>query len=279
MVEWYFDYLTHRNLYLTLHGITVGISVSTGFPQGGVASAKFWIIAFNMALKIINSFGINGTAFADDCAALVNGVRLKSMVLKMQKMLDSLVKWGKKCGLIFNSQKTVVVFFSRRRKTLPICLRIGGRDINYSANVKYLGVTLDSKLTWQLHIRNKIVNAKKLLMLALKAVRSNWGPNSKLSKWAYTGIVRPMISYASMCWSHEIYSAKIQKELLKIDRLALLAISQVAPSSPTRGLAVIYDLMPLHLFLEPPAIMSFFRLARLLPLGWNSQNKASFDQP
>ena len=75
MVEWYFDYLTSRNLFFRLHGTTTGITVGTSFPQGGVASAKFWIIAFNMAVTIINSFGINGTAFADDCAALIGGVR------------------------------------------------------------------------------------------------------------------------------------------------------------------------------------------------------------
>ena len=30
--------------------VTIGI----GFPQGGVCSAKFWIIAFNRAIEIIN---------------------------------------------------------------------------------------------------------------------------------------------------------------------------------------------------------------------------------
>ena len=116
------------------------------------------------------------------------------MILKMQKMLDSLVKWGQKCGLVFNPQKTVVVLFSRRRKPPPLCLHIGGKDLDFSNEVKYLGVTLDKKLMWQTHIRNKIANAKKLLMFLLNAVRTNRGPCPKLSKWAYTGIVRPMVS-------------------------------------------------------------------------------------
>ena len=28
------------------------------FPQGGVCSAKFWIIAFNEAIEIINNMGV-----------------------------------------------------------------------------------------------------------------------------------------------------------------------------------------------------------------------------
>ena len=44
--------------------------VDTGFPQGEVCSAKFWIIGFDPAMDIINSNGIFGQGFADDSAAL-----------------------------------------------------------------------------------------------------------------------------------------------------------------------------------------------------------------
>ena len=41
LVEWYYHYLSHRVLSLNLHGDCLKLHVSTGFPQGGVASAKF----------------------------------------------------------------------------------------------------------------------------------------------------------------------------------------------------------------------------------------------
>ena len=53
-----------------------------GFPQGGVASAKLWILAFNEAMEIINSGGIYRVGFADDCCALVGGTNLGYMVQK-----------------------------------------------------------------------------------------------------------------------------------------------------------------------------------------------------
>ena len=53
-VEWYYDYLTHRNLHTDITGYKGIVTVDTGFPQGGVCSAKFWIIAFNKAIEIIN---------------------------------------------------------------------------------------------------------------------------------------------------------------------------------------------------------------------------------
>ena len=60
LVEWYFNYLTHRNLQINLQGASVQVSNGVGFPQGGVCSAKFWLIAFNEAINIINTPQIEG---------------------------------------------------------------------------------------------------------------------------------------------------------------------------------------------------------------------------
>ena len=54
-VAWYYNYLTHRNLYTNITGYEGNVTIDIGFPQGGVCSAKFWIIAFDKALQIINS--------------------------------------------------------------------------------------------------------------------------------------------------------------------------------------------------------------------------------
>ena len=43
--EWYYDYITHRNLNTDITGHEGKVSINMGFPQGGVCSAKFWIIA------------------------------------------------------------------------------------------------------------------------------------------------------------------------------------------------------------------------------------------
>lgn len=41
LVEWYYGYLKSRILRLNLHGEDFTCKATTGFPQGGVASAKF----------------------------------------------------------------------------------------------------------------------------------------------------------------------------------------------------------------------------------------------
>lgn len=94
-------------MYLTVNGITKGITTSQGFPQGGVCSAKFWIIAFNEAIKIINTRGAYGNGFADNCITIIGGNKLDHVMSRLQKKkIWELQTWGQENGLIFNPLKT-----------------------------------------------------------------------------------------------------------------------------------------------------------------------------
>ena len=88
MAAWYLDLLKHRDIHYEIGGITVSKTINRGFPQGGVASAKFWLIAFNGAVEIINTGDVKGTAFADDCAGLYGGNNLGHLLKNIQVMLN-----------------------------------------------------------------------------------------------------------------------------------------------------------------------------------------------
>ena len=86
MVEWYYELLKHRNLITTYDNFILNVTTNLGFPQGGVCSAKFWIIAFNEAAEILNSHGINGELFADDGNGLIGGTDILYMATKLNRV-------------------------------------------------------------------------------------------------------------------------------------------------------------------------------------------------
>ena len=242
-----------------------------GLPQGGVCSAKFWLIAFDFAIKIINMLKIEGNGYADDCSALYGGPRLDHALSRLQKMLDTLTSWGRRCGLRFNPEKSVAVLFTRRHKTPPKALKIDGKEIPYQNEVKYLGVTLDAKLHWKKHVQNKIDKTKKFLSNIAQITRKNWGPKPKLMRWAYLGVVRPSLSYASLIWGHR--ASFSEDKLRKLNRLAINTFGSFPKSTPTRALEIMLDIMPLHLFCEQEALASRVRLDDVLDLDWDGTNQ------
>ena len=117
MVDWYYELITHRNLVTTYDNFILEATTNMGFPQGGICSAKFWIIAFDEAAKILNSNGVNGELFADDGNDIIRGKDIEYIAQRLNRVCRNLSNWGKKCGLKFNASKTVVILFTKSSAT------------------------------------------------------------------------------------------------------------------------------------------------------------------
>ena len=181
-VEWYYHYLSHRTLSLDLHEDHIKLHSKVGFPQGGVASPKFWLLAFDPAIEIINSTFVEGNGYADDCCVVFGGRDPDILVRRIQRVLDRLVEWGNTCGLRFNPDKTIIVNFSRKRNKVIPHLRVGNEYVPYSTEATYLGIKLDSKLIWRRHLEERITRGKRYLMKMANLSKAIWGPKPNLSR-------------------------------------------------------------------------------------------------
>ena len=86
--------LVHRNLKTTYGTFELEVTTDMGFPQGGVYSAKFWIIAFDEAAKILNSHGVTGELFVDDGNGLIGGKGIEYMAQRLNRVCRDLSQWG-----------------------------------------------------------------------------------------------------------------------------------------------------------------------------------------
>ena len=272
LVEWYYGYLNSRILRLNLHGEELSRRATTGFPQGGVASTKFWLIAFNPAIDIINTCFIEGNGYADDCSAVFGGREPEILVARMQRMMNSLVEWGETCNLSFNVEKSVVMFFTRTPVTCDLPVTIHGIPMQYVDTVRYLGVYLDSKLHWSAHVENRVMKAKRFLLKMAAIAKATWGPKPHLMRWMYTCMVRPMILYGSVVWAHEACNLGVPDKLRKLNRLGMSTYTRFLPSTPTRALEILTDTFPLHLYTQKEALCAFIRLIAIMTLNWRGFN-------
>ncbi|KAL7725518.1 hypothetical protein ACLKA6_010088 [Drosophila palustris] len=89
-------------------------------------------------------------AYADDLVLLITGKFLPTISELMENALGLTLRWAEKNGLGANPQKTEFVLFTRKTKIESFRLpTLGGTQLKLSKEAKYLGVILDSKLSWK----------------------------------------------------------------------------------------------------------------------------------
>lgn len=187
----------------------------------------------------------------------------------MQTAINQAHEWGTSKGLSFSPEKTVVVMFSHRRKPtagLPK-LVLNSTPLDYEREARCLGIILDDKLTYRSHNIAKCKKATRLLMAAKQAMGKLWGPSPKKIRWMYETMIRPIIMYGAIVWAHR--AKYYLKYLNRVQRLGMLCLGTFARSTPTLGLEVIFNYLPLDLRAELEAHKCAIRILHRNPPRWD----------
>ena len=110
-----------------------------------------------------------------------------------------------------NTDKTAVVNFTKRRPPVPPPLLLFGSNLEYSQHARYLGVDLDRKLTFRLHLQT-IANRTTSKLLALYPILKSHDLTLKAKLHIYLIMIRPALTYAAPAWQH---AAKTFHQLLQ----------------------------------------------------------------
>jgi len=104
--------------------------------------------------------GLFVCGYADNVAAIIRGSFLSTLKELMDKVLKIIQNWCQAKGLTVNPSKTEAIIFTRKYKPEPVGpLRLWDKKLPYIPSVKYLGVHLDPKLNWKLHLKDNVKNS------------------------------------------------------------------------------------------------------------------------
>ena len=190
----------------------------------------------------------------------------------LQRCLDEFNRWFSERGLKISAKKSYcLILDTSRAKTVVQPLKLGNDHIPFVKEFKYLGVTIDNKLSWKPHIHQRISKAKKDLMVARKMIGTDWGLSPDKMAWIYEGIVRPALDYSCHVWTPAgPFPAWLRKELNKLQRLALLCITSCIRTTPTKALERLTNIAPLEHHLQ-------YKASTVVSRIYNSIDKANWD--
>ena len=164
---------------------------------------------------------VSNTLHADDLAIWNASEHTITAAYRIEEAISDISKWTLDWGLEINTSKTNSTLFSLSTSKEQIKLQLKGEIVPQTDNPIFLGVKLDTRLTWKGKPQIEKMERSSLQKLALmrKLARTSWGADSSILTKVYTATVRPTMEYASTTWGT---AAKTNKSRLdKIQNMAL----------------------------------------------------------
>lgn len=217
--------------------------VERGCPQGSKAGPRCWNILMDSLLRQFDDReNIEIVAYADDTALLVGADSRTGLEKAITPLLEEVVIWGENNKLKFNSSKTECVLLKGTLKRLPI-IKMSNETIKFKREVKYLGMVLDSRLSFEPHARYIADKAVKKFTAYRVMARKDFGIRTGVLRTIYRGIFESVISYGAVILSTKLNST-IVKILVTAQRKALLVLTKAYRTTPNAALTIIGGVLP-----------------------------------
>jgi len=217
--------------------------IYSGVPQGSVISPTLFTIMINDLFSKCET-DIQYSLYADDGAMWCCTHKTADAINKMQTALETLSEWSNKWGLNISPHKTKSMVFKRGGHMNYPPLTLNGANVEYVTAHKFLGVTLDCRLTWGKHITHLKDSCQSKLRLLRIISSCGWGADLTTLRKIYQALILSKIDYASF-----LLETASPSQLLTLDRIQYAAariISGALKCTPTRLLEEECQLMTLH---------------------------------
>ena len=211
-ISWFKSYLKNRKQSTIINNDTsTELSVSYGVPQGSILGPTLFTIYINdMENCVVNDVNF----YADD--TIIYG----TMPNILQSDLTEIYKWCNANLLTLNCKKsqwmkTTII----DRKSEDILFKVGDGRLGKVFEYRYLGVTIDSQLTFQTY-RESLINRVNLKVNYFRKIRSYMTQSSVLLLYKCT--ILPILEYADFI--HDFDIKYINKRLQTIQNTCLYIV-------------------------------------------------------
>ncbi|KAH8346273.1 hypothetical protein KR084_004736, partial [Drosophila pseudotakahashii] len=122
--------------------------------------------------------GVSIVGFADDVAVVVVQKDKEDVVSTTNVAIRMIGDWLRLAGLELAEHKTEAVLISSRKTAETVEITVGESAIASKRAIKYLGVMLDTRLTYKEHLQEKHKKARGVTAALSRMMLNHRGPKS-----------------------------------------------------------------------------------------------------
>lgn len=214
------SYLTDRHFYVRVNDSCSSLRIiAAGIPQGSVLGPILYTL-FTADIPQPSSNNEMIATFADDTVLLSSNANINTATTKLQLMVDNIILWFKTWRISINEQKTIQVIYTTRTKYTAQPIKIHGSPVQIEPVAKYLGMYIDSKLTWKYHLQKKRDQMKIKFRQLYWLLQKNSSLTLDNKLLIYNSVIKPVWTYGIQIWgtAKKTNIALIQRQQSKILR-------------------------------------------------------------
>lgn len=208
LLQWIKSYLTKRRQCVKINGYKSNMfDVTSGVVQGSHLGPILFLLFINDITDYIDDCHI--LLFADDVKIYT---KIKSIAdsMRFQKAIQNLENWCSENELYLNFDKCKIITFARKRNVVILDYFLHEKVVKRTSEIVDLGVTIDSKFSFDKHVE-QIISKAKSKMGFLK--RICWNMNDVYAlKSIYCSLVRSTLEYCNVVWNpfYAVYTNQIE---------------------------------------------------------------------
>ena len=161
--DWFLSYFSDRTQTVTINNIKSDpLPITCGVPQGSVLGPLLFLLYINDFYTCSNLFDFH--LFADDANLFYRHKDIPSLVRNINIELIKVHTWLCANKLSLNIEKSNFVIFHppQRKITYNVELKLNDKLLKQEKCIKYLGIFIDSNLSWKAHINHICMKIKIL---------------------------------------------------------------------------------------------------------------------
>lgn len=205
------SYLSERTYSVTYKGaISRSKPINSGVPQGSVIG-PFLYLVYTSDLPRSNTLTI--AQFADDIAVLSRARNTTTAAAHLQTYTDRIEHWNRRWRMSMNAHKSSIICFTYLKTQAHFTVTLNNTPIPEKQSVTYLGLTLDQRLTWHIHIQQTVQRLRTRLYMLKHMLHKHSTITLQNKLLIYIMLLKPIWQYGCAIWG-----SAADSNILKIQR-------------------------------------------------------------